>query len=74
MATDSGVLIDVKRLTKTFDTLEGPLPVLDDVSLQVRGGEREIVALLGKSGSGKSTFAALHRGPRRSVGWGCLVS
>jgi NitT/TauT family transport system ATP-binding protein len=42
-------------VTKTFTTPDGrALPVLDGVSLTLREGE--IVALLGKSGSGKSTF------------------
>ena len=39
MGIGSSTLIDVQHVTKTFDTLEGPLPVLDDVSLQVRQGE-----------------------------------
>jgi ABC-type nitrate/sulfonate/bicarbonate transport system ATPase subunit len=44
--------IDVKHLTKVFDTNGGPLTVVDDVSFKV--GEGEFVCLLGPSGSGKS--------------------
>ena len=40
-----------------------PLAVLDDISFELRDGE--IVALLGKSGSGKSHAAALPRRPHR---------
>ena len=44
--------IDVKHLTKVFDTASGPLTVVDDVSFKVDEGE--FVCLLGPSGSGKS--------------------
>jgi NitT/TauT family transport system ATP-binding protein len=49
------VILEAKGVTKTFTTPDGrALPVLDGVSLTLREGE--IVALLGKSGSGKSTM------------------
>ena len=49
------VILEAKDVTKTFTTPDGrALPVLDGVSLTLREGE--IVALLGKSGSGKSTM------------------
>ncbi len=55
MTTPGPVILEAKNVTKTFTTPDGrSLPVLDGVSLTLREGE--IVALLGRSGSGKSTF------------------
>jgi NitT/TauT family transport system ATP-binding protein len=55
VTTPGPVILEAKNVTKTFTTPDGhSLPVLDGVSLTLREGE--IVALLGRSGSGKSTF------------------
>ena len=48
-------LLSIEHLTTVFDTARGPLPAVNDVSLQIRGGET--LGLVGESGSGKSVTA-----------------
>ncbi|MDU8945220.1 ABC transporter ATP-binding protein [Ovoidimarina sediminis] len=48
------MLLDVRSLKKSFPGDDGPVPVLDSVSLTIDSGES--VALTGESGSGKSTL------------------
>ena len=47
-------LIVIKNLIKTYATGDTSFNALDDVSLSVKQGE--FVAIMGASGSGKSTF------------------
>lgn len=47
-------LIEIKDLTKTYVTGETSFRALDEVSLTIEDGE--FVAIMGASGSGKSTF------------------
>ncbi len=59
--TDAGTLIEVDHLFKTYPVAEkGDRLVLDDLNFRLAPGE--IVAVLGKSGSGKSTFLRIIAG------------
>lgn len=53
-------MLDILTLSKSFDTADGPVPVLRDISLSVASGDT--LALTGESGSGKSTLLHLMAG------------
>ena len=54
-------LIELREVSKSYVSAGGPpVTVLDDISLEVREGE--MLALLGQSGSGKSTILRLMAG------------
>ena len=57
---DRPPLIEVKKLVKVYKTAAGHLPVIKSVDVEVHPGE--FVAIIGKSGSGKSTFINLLTG------------
>jgi len=50
-------LISFKNVTKTYQTKEGPLVVLDNISFEV--AKDEFVSIVGKSGAGKTTLLKL---------------
>jgi putative ABC transport system ATP-binding protein len=56
----AGPMIDLRGITKVYQTDAGPFPALKEVDLQVWAGE--FVAVVGKSGSGKSTLINMFTG------------
>ncbi len=56
----AGAAVSVRSVSHGFDLESGPLPVLEDVRLDIRPGE--FVAFLGPSGCGKSTLLRLVAG------------
>lgn len=56
----SGLMLDVRDVTKTVTTQEGDLKILESISLQVQAGDS--LAITGASGSGKSTLLGILAG------------
>ena len=54
-AAPADLVIEVQGLTTTFPGEAGPVPVVDEVDLQIAAGE--VLALVGESGCGKSMTA-----------------
>ena len=51
------MIVDIKKLTKTFSDGSRKLHVLKDINLQIDEGS--IITIKGPSGSGKSTLLSL---------------
>ena len=58
--TENNFCISVKEVTKTVDTPDGALDILQNISLKVR--YQEALVIKGASGSGKTTFLGLMAG------------
>ena len=53
----SRLVIEAKKLAKSFDTPTGPLKIVDDLSLRLMRGDR--LGLVGPNGAGKTTLLRL---------------
>jgi len=68
----NGMLLELRDVSKSYQTGEGPLQVLRGVSLALDAGES--LALTGESGSGKSTLLHLAGGLDRPDGGSILFA
>jgi putative ABC transport system ATP-binding protein len=67
-----GTLIELRDVVKTFETAAGEFTALDSVSLESDPGE--FVAVIGKSGSGKSTMLNMIAGIDRPTSGEVIVA
>ncbi len=51
---NNGNLIDMRGVTKAYETAAGSFTALNNIDLQIEAGK--FIAIVGKSGSGKSTL------------------
>ena len=63
--------LSLENLSITFDTDNGPLNVLDDISLKIDKGE--FISLIGHSGCGKSTVLNIVAGMLQATSGGVLL-
>lgn len=71
-STEERPLIELHRVSKTYDSPSGPFTALHEINLRV--SEKEFVAVVGKSGSGKTTLLNLLAGIDRSTSGEILVT
>jgi len=69
---EPGAMIDLTHVVKTFETAAGQFRALDDVTVRVKVGE--LVAVVGKSGSGKSTMLNMIAGIDRPTSGDVVVA
>jgi len=55
--SSSEIILELSGVGKSFNTPDGPLPILKNVTVTITRGEK--VAIIGPSGSGKSTLLSL---------------
>ena len=53
----SKILLETVNLKKTYDHKNGPIKLFDNVNIKIKSGD--LIALVGPSGSGKSSFLHL---------------
>lgn len=69
--TNEATAIDLKQVSKTFDSPSGSFTALKDINLRIRKGE--FVAVVGKSGSGKTTLLNVLAGIDRATSGTIMV-
>ncbi|WP_040610343.1 ABC transporter ATP-binding protein [Oceaniovalibus guishaninsula] len=66
------MVVEARRLDLTFQTADGPVQALSDVSLDIRAGD--FVSFIGPSGCGKTTFLRVIAGLEEATGGSVSVN